>query len=154
MLDRGMRIQGLGELQMPRGMILAEVRSLEQLLDQNHLRAAARGLADQFLGARDVRVAVPTAGHLSGRYRNLAHRVICYPIDGPGTQPRIHLRVRHLSDGCDACVARVTRGATHALRGWPWMDTQGLRGPGTAQRNGHPGLARSTECEAQCAATP
>src|SRR4030088_2973050 len=27
------------------------------------------------------------------------------------------------------------RNATHASYGWPWMDTPGLRGAGTAQRN-------------------
>jgi len=52
--------------------------------------------------------------------------------------------------GRDACVARVTRGETHASREWPWMVTPGLRGAGTAQRNGHPGLARSRDCAAQC----
>ncbi len=30
----------------------------------------------------------------------------------------------------------ASMGATHASRGWPWMDTLGLRGAGTAQRNG------------------
>ncbi|SRR6266478_6525330 len=39
--------------------------------------------------------------------------------------------------------------AEHALRGWPWMDTQGLREAGIAQRSGHPGLARSRDCVAQ-----
>jgi len=34
------------------------------------------------------------------------------------------------------------------------MVTQGLRGAATAQRNGHPGLARSSDCAAQCASTP
>src|SRR6266403_339023 len=59
-------------------------------------------------------------------------------------------RMRRTSGhGRDACVPRVAMGATHALRGWPWMDTQGLRGAGTAQRNGHPGLARSRDCAAQ-----
>src|SRR5260370_39118116 len=48
------------------------------------------------------------------------------------------------------CVARVAMGGTHASRGRPWMVAQGLRGAGTAQRNGHPGLARSRDCAAQC----
>src|SRR2546430_218747 len=30
----------------------------------------------------------------------------------------------------------ASSGATHASRGWPWMVTLGLRGAGTAQRNG------------------
>src|ERR1700724_2654306 len=54
-------------------MILAEIRRLEQLLDQNDLGAAAGRCADQFFRARDIRVAVPTAGHLSGRHRYCAH---------------------------------------------------------------------------------
>src|SRR6266404_2349452 len=59
-------------------------------------------------------------------------------------------RMRPAGDhGRNACVARVAMGATHALRGWPWMDTQGLRGAGTAQRNGHPGLAQSRDSAAQ-----
>src|SRR5579862_9790967 len=54
-------------------MIDAEVRSLEQLLDEDDLGAAARRGPNQFFRARDVRVAVPTAGHLGGRYRYGAH---------------------------------------------------------------------------------
>ncbi len=75
---------------------------------------------------------------------------------------------------CDACVARVTMGETHASNGWPWvrrmrrtgghgwpprawaeqglrspMATQGLGGAGTAQPNSHPGLGRSGDCAAQ-----
>ncbi|MGO9512612.1 MAG: hypothetical protein ACLP2F_03085, partial [Steroidobacteraceae bacterium] len=37
----------------------------------------------------------------------------------------------------------------HASYGWPWMATPGLREAGRAQRNGHPGLARSRDCVAQ-----
>jgi hypothetical protein len=36
-------------------------------------------------------------------------------------------------------------GETHASREWPRMATLGLRAAGTAQRNGHPGLARSRD---------
>ena len=55
----------------------------------------------------------------------------------------------HSPRGCDACVARVARGVTHALRGWPWMDTLGSREAWTAQLNGDPGLARSMDSVAQ-----
>ena len=43
-------------------------------LQQDDLRAALGGLADQALAAGHVGVAIPTAGHLRGRYGNLAHR--------------------------------------------------------------------------------
>ncbi len=71
--DGRMRLQGLRELQMPRDVVLAEIRRLEQLLYENHLGAECRRLANQFLGTRDIGIAIPTAGHLSGRHRYLAH---------------------------------------------------------------------------------
>src|ERR1700694_2062576 len=74
MFDRGMRVQRLGKFQMAQGMVLAEVRRLEQFLDQNHLRAAARRYANKFLSAGDIRVPVPTARHLSGGHGYFAHR--------------------------------------------------------------------------------
>src|ERR1019366_10351434 len=71
-------VQGLGEFEMMRRVILAKIRGLEQLLNQDHVRAARRSLADQFLGARHIGVAIPTARHLRGGYRYLAHASVCY----------------------------------------------------------------------------
>jgi hypothetical protein len=62
------------KLQMARDVVFAKVRRLEQLLQQDHLRTLRRRLAHEFLGARHVGVAIPTAGHLRGRYRYRAHR--------------------------------------------------------------------------------
>ena len=52
-LDCRMTLERLGEIEIARGVVLAEVRSFEQLLDQDHIGAALRGLADQLLRARD-----------------------------------------------------------------------------------------------------
>jgi hypothetical protein len=57
-------------------MILAKIRGLEQLLNQDYVRTARRSLADQFLGARHIGVAIPTARHLCGGYRYLPHAIV------------------------------------------------------------------------------
>src|SRR5258707_11112921 len=79
MLDRRMTLERTGEFQVPGDVVLAKVRRLEQLLQQNHLRTLRRCLAHEFLRARHIGVAIPTAGHLSGRYRNRAHRTSMLP---------------------------------------------------------------------------
>src|SRR5258706_15911377 len=76
MLDRRMTLERQGEFQVPGDVVLAKVRRLEQLLQQNHLRTLRRCLAHEFLRARHIGVAIPTAGHLSGRYRYRAHSLI------------------------------------------------------------------------------
>src|SRR5579862_6507863 len=48
----------------------AEVRCLEQLGQQDDLRAACSSLPDQLLGADDVARAVPVAGHLHGAHHD------------------------------------------------------------------------------------
>jgi len=67
MLHRRVSLQRLRQFEMRRRVVLAEIRRLEQLLNQYDVRAAARRLADQFLGARHIGVAIPTACHLGGR---------------------------------------------------------------------------------------
>src|SRR5258707_10713709 len=79
MLDRRMTLERQGEFQVPGDVVLAKVRRLEQLLQQNHLRTLRRCLAHEFFRARHIGVAIPTAGHLSGRYRNRAHRTSMLP---------------------------------------------------------------------------
>ncbi len=73
-LDGGMSLERLGEIEIARGVILAEVGRLEQLLNQHDVRAAPRRLANQLLGARHVGLAVPTARHLRRRH---CHFVSC-----------------------------------------------------------------------------
>src|SRR5258707_13807145 len=73
MLDRRVSLQWPRQFEMLRRVVLAEIRRLEQLLYQYDVRAAFRGFADQFLGARHIGVAIPTACHLGGRYRYGAH---------------------------------------------------------------------------------
>src|SRR5882762_4293552 len=75
MLDRRVSLQWLRQLEMLRQVVLAEIRCLEQLLYQNDVRATSRSFADQFLGARHVGLAIPTACHLGGRYRYRAHLI-------------------------------------------------------------------------------
>src|SRR4029077_10004626 len=75
MLDRRVSLQRLRQLEMLRQVVLAEIRCLEQLLYQNDVRATSRSFADQFLGARHVGLAIPTACHLGGRYRYRAHLI-------------------------------------------------------------------------------
>jgi hypothetical protein len=58
---------------VPGNVVLAKIRRLEQLLQEDHLRAAADRLANKFFAARDVGVAIPTARHLRGRYGYRAH---------------------------------------------------------------------------------
>ncbi|MNG32420.1 hypothetical protein D3C84_1184300 [compost metagenome] len=61
-------------MQVIRVRLLAEVRSLEQLLDQDDLRAFGRGLTDQLLGGLDVGFKVPGTSHLgSGDGNDTAH---------------------------------------------------------------------------------
>ena len=73
MLHRRMPFQRPGEFEVPGQVVLAKIRRLEQLLQEDHLRAAAGRLANQLFAARDIRVAIPTARHLRGRYRYCAH---------------------------------------------------------------------------------
>src|ERR1700728_2777116 len=73
MLDRRMSFQRQSKLEVPGKVILAKIRRLEQLLQQDHLCALRRSLAHEFLGARNIGVAIPTAGHLRGRYGYPAH---------------------------------------------------------------------------------
>src|SRR5688572_11414245 len=61
-----------GHPKMARVLLDAEVRRLEQLLDEDDLRATLRGVADQAFGRGDVPVDVPAAGELHGRNRDLA----------------------------------------------------------------------------------
>ena len=77
--DCGVLIERRGEPQVTHVLLDAEIRRLEQLLQQDHLRATRRGLAHQRLGAIEVRIGVPTAGEL-GR--------------GDGDGPRSWLQVR------------------------------------------------------------
>ncbi|MCY1308295.1 hypothetical protein D9M70_582910 [compost metagenome] len=60
LVDRG------GQLGVVGVGLLAEVRGLEQFLDQDDLRALGGGLAHQLFGVGDVRLAIPGAGHLGG----------------------------------------------------------------------------------------
>jgi hypothetical protein len=60
-----------GQLEVTRQVILAEVRRLEELLNEYHLGPSPGRLAHQPLRIRDVRLAVPAAGHLGRRHRHL-----------------------------------------------------------------------------------
>ncbi|MCY1180267.1 hypothetical protein D9M73_206990 [compost metagenome] len=63
-----------GQLQVIRVRLLAEVGRLEELLDQDDLRALGGSLADQFFGVGDVRGAIPGTGHLgSGDGNDTGH---------------------------------------------------------------------------------
>ncbi|MNN28974.1 hypothetical protein D3C81_1425570 [compost metagenome] len=64
--DGGVGFNRGGQLQVIRIGLLAEVRSFEQLLDQDDLRALGGRFADQPLGSFQVALAVPGAGHLGG----------------------------------------------------------------------------------------
>ena len=55
-----------GQLQVVRVGLLAEVGGLEQLLDQDDLRALGGRGAHQLLGLGDIGGAIPGAGHLGG----------------------------------------------------------------------------------------
>src|SRR5882757_2597097 len=100
MLDRRVTLERLGQLEMLRRVILAKIRRLEQLLNQDHVRTARRGLPDQFLGASHIGVAVPTARHLRCGYGNQAHQMYATSRDGVRTwvanwrSPARTLRVR------------------------------------------------------------
>ena len=63
-----------GETQVARILLDAEVRRLEQFLDQDDLRALLRRLAHQLLGVGDVRCHVPAAGELRRRHGDFALR--------------------------------------------------------------------------------
>jgi len=54
------------ETQVTRVLLDAEVRRLEQLGQEDHLRAPRGRLAHQLLGPGDVAFDVPVAGHLDG----------------------------------------------------------------------------------------
>ncbi len=70
MLDRRVLLHRGRQLQVLRIGLLAEVRGLEQLLDQDDLRALGGGLAHQPVGIGDVGLAIPGTGHLGGGYGN------------------------------------------------------------------------------------
>ena len=61
-----------GRAQVARVLLDAEIRSFEQFLDENDLRATLRRFAHQPLGSGDVAVDVPAAGELHGRDGDLA----------------------------------------------------------------------------------
>ena len=76
---------------MTRVLLDAEVRRLEQLLDEDDLRALLRRLPHQPLGRGDVRVDIPAAGELG------AATVTCrgvHDADAAGLDPREPV-VRH-----------------------------------------------------------
>ncbi len=70
MLNGRILLYGSGQLQIFRVRLLAEIRSLEELLNQDDLCALGGCLADQLLGVGDVRFAIPGTGHLGGGDRN------------------------------------------------------------------------------------
>jgi hypothetical protein len=57
-------VHGSRQLQVIRVRLLAEIRGLEQFLNQDDLRAFSGGLAHQLLGVGDVGGAIPGASHL------------------------------------------------------------------------------------------
>jgi hypothetical protein len=65
-------------------------------------------------------------------------------ISGGPSHPRGRRKSVH---GSNACVRRVTKGATHVSHGRTRMYAPGLSEAGNAQLNGHPGLARSMEAK-------
>ncbi|MNF87412.1 hypothetical protein D3C84_698770 [compost metagenome] len=66
MLDSGVGFNRGSQLQVVRVRLLTEVRSFEQFLDQDDLRALGRGFADQLFGGGQVVLAIPGARHLGG----------------------------------------------------------------------------------------
>ena len=68
--DGGVGFDRSGQLGVVGVGLLAEVRSLEQLLNQDDLCAFGGGLAHQLLGVGDIRGAIPGAGHLGRGDRN------------------------------------------------------------------------------------
>jgi dihydropteroate synthase len=77
-----------------------------------------------------------------------ADRIVIDPGFGFGKTLEHNLQLlRHLRQlGLAACGERPPMGSPHAANGWPWMDTQGLREAGTAQRNGRAGLRSRDGC--------
>ncbi|MNV79478.1 hypothetical protein D3C71_1730320 [compost metagenome] len=74
MLDGDVVFNRRRQLQIVRVRLLAEVRGLEQLLDQDDLRALACGLTDQPFSGLDVGFKVPGTSHLgSGDSNDTAH---------------------------------------------------------------------------------
>ena len=67
-------VDGGRESQVAVVLLDAEIRRLEQLLQQDDLRALTRRPAHQRFSACDVRIDIPVAGELRGRDRDLARR--------------------------------------------------------------------------------
>ncbi|MNL36541.1 hypothetical protein D3C87_1586260 [compost metagenome] len=65
-LDGDVVFNRRGQLQVIRVRLLAEVRRLEQFLNQDDLRAFGGGFTDQSFSNFDVAFQVPGTGHLSG----------------------------------------------------------------------------------------
>ena len=66
MLDGRILLDRCSQLQVLRIRLLAEVGRLEQLLDEDDLRALGGSLTHQLVGIGDVGLAIPGTGHLGG----------------------------------------------------------------------------------------
>src|SRR5262249_384797 len=75
-LDRRIVGQRRGQPQVPRILLDAEIRFLEQLLQQDQLRTVTRRAAYQRFGPIDVRSAVPITGKLRRGHRDPARRTV------------------------------------------------------------------------------
>ena len=72
--DSGIAFEGLGKVKVGVKLVGAEVGELEQLLNQDDLRAACSGLAHQFFDAGNIGGTLPvTRGRLQGGYGYITH---------------------------------------------------------------------------------
>ncbi len=78
--DDGMALVGPGEREELLLLVGAEIGRLEELLQEHEVGAAARRLAHEVLGAGNVRLGVPVAGHLRGRQRHRCHPLPLVPL--------------------------------------------------------------------------
>ena len=68
-------LEGLGQLEVPLGPVLAEIGPLEQLLKEHDVGPSTCRLAHQGFGARHVPVAIPLAAHLRRGDGDLPHDI-------------------------------------------------------------------------------
>ena len=73
--QKGMALERVGKAEIAPVLVLAEVRRLEQLLQEHDPRTPSGSLAHEPLGPGDVVVTVPAAGHLRCRDGHLTHWV-------------------------------------------------------------------------------
>ena len=93
--------------EVPHVLLDAEIRRLEQLRQQDDVRAGGGRLAHQPLGTRDVRLRVPAAGHLNGRHRHRAGGTAKVLRLARHQAPRAVCARRSASERCTCSVMRI-----------------------------------------------